>query len=227
MSTLADRLKTALARTGRTQSELSKGTGISHASVSFWVSGRTKTLSAKNATAVASFLGVNVKWLVEGVGPMLADGTPSSFDADLVAVPFFRIRFAAGDSTGEPTYEEVHDQEAAYYPRSTLIKHHLTEATCKSFIVRGISMEPSLCDGDVILVDCSYQPRILDGRVYAFCYQGELRVKRLYKRITGEILIRSDNQDRSAYPDEILTAADLDRFKLIGRVVERSGPGNL
>lgn len=83
MSTLADRLKTALARPGRTQSELSKGTGISHASVSFWVSGRTKTLSAKNATAVASFLGVNVKWLVEGVGPMLADGTPSSFAADL------------------------------------------------------------------------------------------------------------------------------------------------
>lgn len=231
MSTLAERLNEALEESGLTISQLAQAIGVKHSTVSFWKSGKTKTMNAANANAAADALGVSVRWLVDGEGEkhsksvrVLDDG--EELPEEFVAIPFYKIRFAAGDDPGQITYEELTEVEPMYYSRKYMQKKHLSKNSARCFDVTGFSMEPTICNGDKILVDCSYQP-ILDGRVYAFAFHGALRVKRLYKRMTGALLVRSDNPDRDAYPDEILQGDDLAGFKLIGRVIDRSGGSNL
>ena len=231
MSTLAERVREALTESGLTIAELARRTGVKHATVSFWLSGKTKTMSASNANAAAQALGVSVRWLVDGFGEkrpqnVLVFNREDDTPEDFISVPLFQINFAAGESAGEPTYEEMTECEPRYFSRAFIRSRHVSEHNLKCFKVHGDSMEPVLWDGDVILVDCSYQP-ILDGRVYTFIYAGDLRVKRLFKRMDGSILIRSDNPDKAAFPDELVTGDNLNRLRLIGRVIDRSGDGGL
>lgn len=84
---------------------------------------------------------------------------------------------------------------------------------------RGDSMYPTLNDGEVLLID-NNQTEPLSSRVYVINVDGDIRVKRLFKRPGGWV-IASDNQDKMRYPDEPLTA--ISEIKILGRVVWRGG----
>ncbi|AHF04082.1 hypothetical protein MARPU_09595 [Marichromatium purpuratum 984] len=88
---------------------------------------------------------------------------------------------------------------------------------------KGDSMEPSICDGDVLLIDIDTAgDDIRDGQVYAIRYGHELRVKRLFRRYDGSLILRSDNAGR--YPEEIIPREDQNgQVHVIGRVVWRAG----
>ena len=75
-------------------------------------------------------------------------------------------------------------------------------------------------DGDVLLCDIG-QTEIIDGEIYALDYGGELRVKRLRKRLGGGLLVQSDNAAR--FPPESLDAAQALQIKILGRVLWRGG----
>lgn len=60
----------------------------------------------------------------------------------------------------------------------------------------------------------------ISGKIYAFGFGDEMRVKRLYTKIDGGLLVRSENR---GIPDETIGPDEMDRFYLIGRVIERSG----
>ena len=85
-------------------------------------------------------------------------------------------------------------------------------------------MEPTLCDGDTVLV-AGNTDRIIDGDVYVFSVRNEMMIKRLYRRANGTIVIHSDNGD-GRYIDEELTPEDQEReyFRMYGHAIERSGP---
>ena len=72
--TLPERLKEAMAGppkiTGRA---LAKACGVAPASVSDWLSGKSKTMEGANLVAACEFLKVRPKWLASGVGPMRND----------------------------------------------------------------------------------------------------------------------------------------------------------
>lgn len=69
MSTLAERLKQAIAREpGRSQAALARAVGVSTASVSDWFNGVTKTLKAESLRKAAAYLGCNRDWLATGFG---------------------------------------------------------------------------------------------------------------------------------------------------------------
>lgn len=95
--------------------------------------------------------------------------------------------------------------------------------------VIGHSMERTLFDGDRIAVNTG-DTRLIDGRVYVFIAggpEGGVKVKRLFTTADGRIRVVSDNPDKTLYPDEFLTSAEMDQFLMIGRVVDRSGRGGL
>jgi phage repressor protein C with HTH and peptisase S24 domain len=66
--------------------------------------------------------------------------------------------------------------------------------------VAGASMEPSLWDGDLVVINTA-QTTPHDGHVYALNIEGVLAIKRLV-RDGGEWWIRSDNADKVRYPDK-------------------------
>ncbi|UZR27468.1 XRE family transcriptional regulator [Methylococcus mesophilus] len=81
--------------------------------------------------------------------------------------------------------------------------------------VRGTSMEPTLLNGEVILVDRTLS-EIRDSDVYVIEYEGNLLIKRIQLRLDGTVVIKSDN---TAYEPEILTSEDAQRLSVVGRVV--------
>ncbi|RYF35785.1 MAG: helix-turn-helix transcriptional regulator, partial [Comamonadaceae bacterium] len=81
--------------------------------------------------------------------------------------------------------------------------------------VIGHSMEPTIPDGAVILVNrANKEPR--DRMVFALRVGDELFVKRLVN-VKGEWLARSDNEDREQYPD--LPLSSYQDVEILGRAL--------
>ncbi|MEL7231741.1 MAG: S24 family peptidase, partial [Pseudomonadota bacterium] len=79
--------------------------------------------------------------------------------------------------------------------------------------VDGDSMEPTAPNGSFALIDRSSKT-LADG-VYAIAVDDLLRIKRLRKRVTGEVDILSDN---TLYSPETIQGEDLNQLRIIGRV---------
>lgn len=78
--------------------------------------------------------------------------------------------------------------------------------------VEGASMEPTLCDGDEILVDGARRAIGVRAAIYVFRREGLVAVKRL-RTMGGEVEVVSDNP---AFADEVVPARAID---VVGRVV--------
>ncbi len=82
--------------------------------------------------------------------------------------------------------------------------------------VRGESMEPSLHDGDLVVINTAdVVPK--DGEVFAINYEGEAVIKRLV-RDGGEWWLASDNTDQRRYPRKRWVDGD---SLIVGRVVHK------
>lgn len=81
--------------------------------------------------------------------------------------------------------------------------------------VIGDSMEPTLSDGDVVLLDMTFRG-VQDSSIYVLQLNGTLLVKRIQHRLDGSLEVISDNQ---RYRPETVTGNEANQLKIIGRVV--------
>jgi phage repressor protein C with HTH and peptisase S24 domain len=142
------------------------------------------------------------------------------------AVEKWKVSFSAGNGHNL-CYELIEEGQPALYRNEWFQRELINPKHARRFDVVGDSMEPFLFPGDTILVDTSETDisRIIDGRVYAIRYGNELRVKRLFRKLDGTIVLRSDNpiyQDENVSPELVN-----EHIALIGRVRDRSGGGGL
>lgn len=229
-STLGSRIKYGLSHAGKTQADLSRYVGIKTATVSQWCSDKVKALKSDNALKVSRFLGVNYDWLVTGKGTpeekdVVALGDNEPAPDGYVQIPEYAIYCAAGHGY-TPSYEELTDVEPATYRESFFTSRHINPKSCKRLCVMGDSMEPTLFAGDKILVNLD-DKKIVDRHVYVINVGEEVRVKRLVRRLNGDIVIKSDNPE---YDDEVIDVnlpEDSCYFSIIGRVIDKSGGGGL
>lgn len=238
---LKDRLKKALKDAGINQSELALKVGISRASVSGWFTGETKTIEGSNLTKAAEALGVDPHWLATGesragearaaygIAPILAWEHPDELpEGDYVMIPRFEVQLSAGK--GDEQRNLFHMQielitsEPLAFRADWIRKRQLKPGKLASMRVAGDSMENRLHDGDAVVIDTS-QTEVIDGKVYALWYDGGERVKRLFRRPGGGLIVHSDNEKK--YPQLTLTAAECEHLRVIGRVVHVSGEGGL
>lgn len=132
--------------------------------------------------------------------------------SDFAAIPRYDAQLAAGDGI------DNHDGMpigAIAFRRDWLARLDIAPGQAMVLGVRGDSMNPTLSDGDLVLVDRRRQaPR--DRRIYALIGpDGEARVKRL-ERLPGTLVLHSDNTDWST---ELIPATDADRIRILGEVV--------
>ena len=137
------------------------------------------------------------------------------------AVPLHEALLAAG--AGSQAGEEIIDQLA--FRRDWLKRIGLRPAAARLARVTGASMEPTLSEGDMVLIDTSAtEPRVVrrdprDRRrspIYAIADAGGARIKRIERPEPDQLMLLSDNID---YPPELLHGHDLKELKIIGRVV--------
>ncbi len=129
----------------------------------------------------------------------------------LVRIPQLQIEASAGP--GSLAEEDQLDGNMAFGPE--WLKKLNVDPTKLSIIrVDGDSMDPTLCDGDDIMVDHRAADLPLRDGIYVLRMDDVLLVKRIALRPGGRLSIRSDN---SQYPDwEDVEAAET---RIIGKVI--------
>lgn len=225
-NTLAERLKMARLQAGLSQKNLGEKVGISQAAIQKIENGSAKT--STRLIEIAGVLGVRPEWLSEERGPMRTAMAESSIPSekewakvdawdsntplsdDEVEVPFLKdIELAAGDGS---FCDEDYNGYKIRFSKATLRRVGAQAENVVCFPARGKSMEPVIPDGTTVAIDCANK-KINDGDLYAIATEGMKRIKQLYRRPGGVIVIRSFNRDE--YKDEEVLEPDLE---IIGRM---------
>lgn len=233
------RAKARMADLNLIQDDLKEALGVStRGAVGHYLAGRREP-STQQMQALAEKLRMTI-------GELLGEATPVASPAsNRVLIPGYEIEAVEDDEGFDPGTEvwvDGYDVEVSggnghpipeylptqYRQRYTLKWLQKTGAKAKDLIimgVRGHSMERTLFDGDKAVVDRG-NTKIVSNHVYVIISGGEARVKRLFRAADGRIRIVSDNQDKVTYPDEFVEQDSSD-FLVIGRVIDKSGPGGL
>ncbi len=184
--------------------------------------GSPRKLEETDRATLARFFGVGEDELgapeAEEIYPAKsgAVGKPPAARAQWVDVP----RLALGASAGPGAVAEE-DAPVGHlrFAQGWLRELGLTPGALSALTVAGDSMEPTLRDGDEILVaraDSDPAGRLRDG-IHVIRRDGVLQVKRLQFG-TGQAAVISDNR---AYPSDM--AVPLDELDVLGRVVWKGG----
>jgi phage repressor protein C with HTH and peptisase S24 domain len=144
---------------------------------------------------------------------------------EFVMVPRLDVKLSAGPGSGANQLAfDFDDGQLRAYSADWIRKHRLKPKKLRVMKGTGRSMEPTIFDGDDLLINLA-ETEIFDGKVYALWYEGGERVKRLYRMPGGGLRIRSDN-DRE-FPEIVMGPDYNGHIRVIGRVIDRSGPGGL
>lgn len=103
---------------------------------------------------------------------------------------------------------------------------HINGYSHDSFLIEvsGDSMEPTISDGEYVLVDPT-SIEICEGKVYVITYNNETYIKMIEKHEEDEIvLLKSVNQK---YRDKIIKKEEFENVKIEGRVVKVISERNL
>lgn len=223
------RLSNFLALLSRySQAEIARRMGRGPAQVQQWAAkaqGRdakgSRNINDESARLIEKALGLAANWMDhDHSGPEAAsnlsaptsisewDG-PDELENGVVTIPRYRMGISAG--TGAVLFE-VEQREAGDAFRSSWLRSvGCSPKDCFMAKVDGDSMEPTLADGDSVLISRA-QTTIIDRKIYALAYDGKIYCKRLFKA-GGELVLRSDNP---AYPE---IRAPIGQIQIIGRVV--------
>lgn len=149
-------------------------------------------------------------------------GAPAIYSADdlpdgFILLPRYEVQAAAGGGAVVHS-EQVVDHLA--FKRDWIV-HRLRRNPTALILIEAIgdSMETTISDGDLLLVDTS-EGQLRDNAIYALSMDGALLVKRLQRRMSGAVVVKSDN-DR--YEPEELTASEAEALRIVGQVVWHGG----
>lgn len=224
---MANRIEKLLTeKNGGNQSEMARFIGVSPQAVQKWVAGDSEP-RGKNLDLAAEFLGVtpaHLKFGIEMSRPSDVDTVPPGMmrvrevgedDPGITRIMKVTIKVQAG-ITGFRVEPEHHDGKMLGVPTEWVRSERYIASDLLAIVVRGESMEPSLYDGDVIVVN-SGDKRLVDGSVYAVNYEGEVVVKRMV-RDAGMWWLSSDNADQRKFHRKLCKGAEC---IVIGKVVRK------
>jgi len=181
-------------------------------------------------TALAQATGTRLEWLATGTGPMRSAG--AGFEEEGAAfsvgqareapsggvlIPRYEARASAGIGTPlDPGWVSEKVLFSADFIRKRLRRkpENLALIECS-----GDSMEPTLHDGDELLVDTTASD-LRSGAIYILRVAGALLAKRVQPRLDGTLMIISDN---TRYPPEVFQPSETSQLDIVGEVIWRSG----
>lgn len=136
------------------------------------------------------------------------------FPDEYALVPRYDVEVSAGH--GSLIEEDSQPIESLAFRRVWLKRMGLVAAKLALVTAKGDSMEPTLADGDLLLIDLR-QTSIVDGAIHVLRNNGNVLVKRLQRGLGDQIIVTSDN---TIYRELETTA---DQLNVVGRVIWRGG----
>ena len=212
-------LKAKRKQANLTQKDIADVFSIASVNVSDWENGRTMP-EASRLPALAKKLGISISELL-GESAAAVSSQPPEDEFDLV--PQLDLGAACGDGKFA---DHVVVKGGLAFKKTFMKQFGISEATGRVIYAQGSSMEPTIGNGRVVLINLSdTQPQ--DGRVFLICDQdGAMILKRLIREYEPSIQetvwkTRSDNPDKRSFPDKILP--DDPRVKIVGRAIWHDG----
>lgn len=210
-SSMMSRAKALLEERRISQASFARSIDVSPQTLSAWMSGRNRP-GVADVEKMCVALSVSPSWLITGTEDAI--GSQSLVLPDYVSIPRFNVAASCGAGAEQANaaaigLAQVNRQWVRRYcggadPRSLNV-----------IMVSGDSMQPTLDDGDFVIVDLNYSTLAADS-MYAFVRDSAVYVKRL-QRLGRSVRVISDNR---AYPPYELSAEDMaSGFRIIGRVV--------
>lgn len=203
LKTLPRRLKSIVDSCG-SLTNLSNKSGVGVSSLSRYLKGVEPSLSA--IVAICSSTSHSVEWLATGLG------SPSVASSDYLEIPYYDVQASAGH--GAFALDSI-STESITLPKVMLGANYAKSGSLRAIQTHGDSMEPTLKDGSIIVIDENNKTPV-DG-IHVLRRAGTLLVKRLQLRERGILRLISDN--KSYEPEDINVEENSDSFSILGRVV--------
>jgi len=201
-----------------TQTEFAKNLVFSSSYLSEVESGKTKP-SLELLLKISQITNYNLHWLLTGEGPMLVEATESMVregSAFYGAPGGFAVipRIALEDEA----VMEVQGIKQGGGERYAFQRQWLrSKGKVEDLVLieaRGDSMDPTIADGDAVLIDRSLK-QVAVGNLYALRFKNAVMIKRLQPISAGRIKVMSDNKLYDSYEID-LEAGDIE---IIGQVI--------
>jgi len=207
--------------------QAAKAANVGMSTLFRWITG--EGMPAFNSLALlASAVGVSLDWIASGRGDMYpSEGMPAkAVDESLPAnpvdesiyayVPLYDARISQGHGAWS---DGARILTMLAFTKYSLHKKGLIASQLAAVRVDGDSNEPSLKDGDTVMVDLS-RNTIQGEAFYVIRLDDLLYAKRLQRQLDGGVLVISAN---TAYPPITVPADRLERLQVVGRVVWSGG----
>lgn len=145
----------------------------------------------------------------------VADKKPAPYlSSEYVHVRRTNLSAGLGEQEQDIASEQVVDYLA--FKKTWVARRGLNPLELALISCRGDSMEPTLIDGDLVLVDLRQKDIDEDG-IYAIAVNGQIRVKRLHQHVDGTVEVASDS---AKYPAEKYNEEQAEALiRVIGHVV--------
>lgn len=216
MPTVGQRIEERLLKLKMSQSELARRVKVSQPTINALIHGNNAT--SKHLHRIAAELETSPAWLVgetENDAPVSV--APSALDAltdklDLAIIPELEIGYSMG---GGATIFEQYEQRGVVPFQREWLRSMMRGAITDLFVARGEgdSMQPTILDGDIVLIDTAQKDIRQQDRIWAVSY-GDLGViKRVRRTPRGTYQLLSDN---AAVPP--VECAD-GEMHVVGRVI--------
>lgn len=208
------RLTERLEASDLSQTELARRVGVTQGTVAKLANGLSS--GSKHIALIAQELGTTAAYLTGQTddpkigATLLPTAAQISEQLDLVQVNEIDLRFGMG---GGAYFDAPIKAEAMSFSKAWLA--HFTSASPDNlFFAKGIgdSMQPTIYDGDIVLIDRSQKQPMMGDQIWAITQYGHGMIKRLRPTENGYKIL-SDNQ--SVPPDTAMDGS----MDIIGRVI--------
>jgi phage repressor protein C with HTH and peptisase S24 domain len=206
---IREALKQAYADHGIGLRVLADRAGITHDVARGLINDRAKHVDIDAAVRLGEQLGVDVAALIASMSSR-AGGTATD---DFVAIPRYDARLSAG--YGVLNFDQAPILDHIPFTREFL-RERLGRASARGLVMvkaQGDSMEPTIGDGDLVMVDTEDRD-LSGGGIFAVVWQGDTLVKRVEK--LGDAVVLSS--EKPGYAPVRISGDELADFRVIGRV---------
>jgi phage repressor protein C with HTH and peptisase S24 domain len=199
----------------------SKKSGISDSSLRGYLKGAMP--GADIALKIAEVAKVDLKWLIAGTGSKEIKPPKDAFEGgaldsrgrivnEIAFIPRLDVQASAGMGSLVVSEDTV---DILAFNRNWLRERSINAVAARVLDVKGDSMEPTIRDGDILVVDTSIT-QVRDNAIYVIIYAGNVLVKRVHLKRDGSLTLISDNE---RYPREDVPIAEVPDLHIAGRVM--------
>lgn len=205
------RLRERMEEKNWTAAELARASGIDYESVAKYLKGRVDSPRGDTLKKLAKAIDRDLVWLQHGEAHTgNTPDLPTPAHTEIVEVPVYALEIPAGPGAWVEDDPEPADMQPFRLSRLRSITRAPLEKLAIA-LVYGDSMQPTLFNGDMVMVDVTQRsPR--DG-LFVLRLFGELMVKRITVG-PGRVDVSSDNRAHRSYDD-----VNLDDLHIMGRVI--------